>query len=196
MIDLVTIYPANTTAGSTINITVRSSDNLGVVEVTANGGASFTNNSGVWEGSIKAAPAVGTYDVVLKAKDAAGNEAQKTIKYSVVYRAGGVSITSTPKPLSIVQGSSGLLNVKLMSTANIDDTVEVTINTTGLSAKSAWFNRTYVSVQVPAGKTVLVPFFVTIPAGTASGFKTFKDYAKSRGFNLTSSDAGIINVKP
>lgn len=196
LIDLVTIYPGNTTAGSTINITVSSSDNLGVVELTANGGASFINKSGVWEGSIIAAPAVGTYGVVLRAKDAAGNEAQKTVKYSVVYRSGGVSITSTPKPLSIVQGFSGLLNVKLMSTANIDDTVEVTINTTGLSAKSAWFNRTYVSVQVPAGKTILVPFSVTIPAGTASGLKTFKDYAKSRGFNLTSSDAGIVNVKP
>lgn len=198
VIDSVKLYPGNTTAGSIINISVNASDNKGVVGVTVDG-ASFINNSGVWEGSIKAAPAVGTYDVFLRAKDAAGNAIERTVRYSVVNKVGGIAITSMPKPLSIVRGSSGQLNIKLISTANIDDHVWVNITTTGISASSAinlaWFNRTAVLVDVPSRATVYVPFRVTVPSDAVVGYKPFKNNARSLGFNATSVDTGMVNVR-
>jgi hypothetical protein len=198
-IDSVVVYPANTTAGSKVNIKVAASDNKEVTEVTADGHA-FTYSDGYWNGNITASSSIGTYNVQIRATDAAGNDAQTTVKYAVVNKVGGIAITSSPKPLSIVRGSSGQLNIKLISTANIDDRVWVNITTTGISATSAidmtWFNRTAVLVEVPSKATVYVPFGVTVPSGSGTGYKTFKNNAKSLGFNATSVDTGMVNVKP
>lgn len=198
LIESILLYPANTTAGATINISVSTSDNVGVAEVTANG-TPLVYSNGMWNGSITAASSVGSYTTTIKAMDGAGNTVERTKSYSVVNPVGGISVTSVPKPLVIAPGSYGVLNAKLISTANIDDTVEVTINTNGLASSYAinlgWFNRTNATVEVPAGQTVLVPFRISVPPGTLSGYKSFKNNAKSLGFSATSIDTGAVNVK-
>lgn len=198
VIESVVVYPANTTAGSKVDIKVAASDNKEVTGVTADGHA-FTYSDGSWNGNITASSSLGTYDVLIRAADAAGNDAQTSVKYTVVNKVGGIAITSIPKPLSIVRGSSGQLNIKLISTANIDDRVWVNITTTGISATSAinlaWFNRTAVLVEVPSKATVYVPFRVSVPADAGVGYKTFKNNAKSTWFNATSVDTGVVNVR-
>ncbi len=201
LIESITLYPANATAGADINVTVQASDNVGVIEVKADG-ISLIYLNGEWNhGSIKAPSTIGSYTVTIRANDSAGNSAEKTASYSVVNPVGGIAITSIPKPLviNLSISSSGLLNVKLISTANIDDIVELTINTNGISSTSAinlaWFNRTFVLVKVPAGKTVYVPFMVSVPAGTPSGYKAFKNNAKAISLSATSVDTGAVNVK-
>lgn len=88
-------------------------------------------------------PLPGKYPVLVRVKDAVGNFVDKTVYYSVVNRVGGIAVTSSPKPLSIAGGKSGVLNVKLISTANIDDSVDLTIDTNGIAPASAinltWF---------------------------------------------------------
>ena len=196
VIDLVTIYPANTTAGSTINITVRSSDNLGVVEVTANGGASFTNNSGVWEGSIKAASSIGNYTVLIKARDAAGNEVVSSTPYRVVMRQGGASVSVSPMSNNLLGGTSIVLNIKIKNTQNIDDTFKVHINVSDLppsyQANLAWFNWTQKVLDVKAGNEEIVPIMITVPAGV-SGTKAFR--AKANSAVLTSYAYGTGYLK-
>jgi hypothetical protein len=198
IIDSVDVYPVNTTAGSKVDIKVAALDNKEVTEVTADGIA-FTYSDGYWKGSITASSLLGTYNVLIKARDAAGNDVQTTVKYTVVNKVGGIAITSIPKPLTIVRGSSGQLNIKLISTANIDDRVWVNITTTGISAASAidltWFNRTAVLVEVPSKATVYVTFSVTVPSDAVVGYKTFKNNAKSLWFNATSVDTGLVNVR-
>lgn len=177
---------------------MKASDNTGVVKVTSNG-TIFKNSGGQWLGSINAASVIGKASVTINVTDAAGNTAQSSVDYNVVNRVGGISITSMPKPLTLYQCSSGILNVKLISTANIDDLVNVIINTNGISSASAinltWFNRTLVPVQVPSGRTVIVPLRVTIPGDAVIGYRMFKDNAKSLGFNATSVDTGVVNVR-
>ena len=139
----------------------------------------------------------GTYTATLTVTDSAGNSAETTFNYKIVNPAGGIAIASTPKPLMLSSGTSGVMNVKLVSSANFDDIVEVTLDTSDFPAMYAadlsWFNRTSVMVQVPAGQTVLVPFDVSIPPGVA-GYKVFKDSARSLGLDATSMDTGVVYV--
>ncbi|MBU4222890.1 MAG: carboxypeptidase regulatory-like domain-containing protein [Euryarchaeota archaeon] len=202
VIGTVESYPIIAYAGAVINVSAIVSDNNGVTSVTLNNIAIENLGGDVWAGSftVPASAAVGSYAVTLKALDAAGNSAQMQVNYSVVIKGGGVSISSSPKPLVVSPGSSGVVNIKLSSTATFDEVVNVTISTTGLSNASAvnlsWFNRTNVIVNVPKGKTVSIPFKVSVPSSTVSGYKAFKDSAKSLGLNSTSMETGSINVKP
>jgi hypothetical protein len=72
VIESITLYPANTTAGAKINVTVKASDNIGVIEVTADG-VSLTYSNGEWDnGSITAPSTIGSYTVTIWANDSAG----------------------------------------------------------------------------------------------------------------------------
>jgi hypothetical protein len=112
-IESVTLYPANTIAGSIINISVHASDNVGVVEVTADGNLlTYSSSSGLWNGSISASSSTGSYTVTIRAKDAANNIAETTASYNVVSPQGGVSVAVIPKISTVARGSSIVLNIK------------------------------------------------------------------------------------
>ncbi len=196
VIESVTLYPANTTAGSTINISVKASDNVGVAEVTANG-TPLTNISGLWKGSITAASSVGSYTVTVRANDSAGNSAERTANYSVVIPVGGLGTAILPKTSSAVAGSIKPLNIKVKSTENIDDVLHVYLTLEGIpasyQANLTWFNWTDMTVQVPAKGEILLPIEVAIPAGT-SGYKSFGVKVESIKWNSKAKDYGAIMV--
>jgi len=99
--------------------------------------------------------------------------------------------------LFISSNSSDIIYIKLISTANFDDMVEVTLDNNGIppayAANLSWFNRTTMLVRVPKGETILIPFEVSIPSGV-SGYKVFHDNAISQGLGTTSMDTGVIYV--
>ena len=70
--------------GETINVTVNATDNIGVVNVTADG-ASLSLDGGLWKGAITAPAAAGTYNVSVIARDEANNTATNdTVQYEVI----------------------------------------------------------------------------------------------------------------
>ncbi|RLI76781.1 hypothetical protein DRP04_12310, partial [Archaeoglobales archaeon] len=177
---------------SAIHVRVRATDNVGVVEVKADG-TSLTKTNEVWEGEITVPSTPGNYTLKITARDEAGNKAQAEVSYSVVTPTGSVAVTTEPKPL--VMNGSAILYIKLISTANFDDKVSVKITTEGIPAEYAadlsWFNTTAFEVVVKAGETKLLPVEITT---TAKGYHAFRTEAYSEGFNATSTDYGVIYV--
>ncbi len=196
VIESITLYPANTTASSTINISVRASDNVGVVEVTADG-SPLTYSDGLWSGSITASSSLGIYTVIIRARDAANNLAEATASYRVVLPQGGVSVAVIPKISTVTNGSSIVLNIKINNTANIDDLFHVYLNNSALSATSradlAWFNWTSKLVEIPARKEVTIPIRVEIPSGI-SGTKAFRVYVNSTTWRSSAYDTGGLKI--
>jgi hypothetical protein len=197
-IESVTFYPANTTAGSRINISVRASDNIGVVEVTADATLlTYSSTSGLWTGSITAASSVGSYTVTIKAKDAANSAAEATASYNVVSPQGGVSVAVIPKISTVTNGSSIVLNIKINNTANIDDIFLVYLNNSALPASSradlAWFNWTSTTIQLPSRTALTISIRVDISSGI-SGTKAFRVYANSITWRSTGYDTGGLKI--
>jgi uncharacterized repeat protein (TIGR01451 family) len=191
------LYPANTTSGSTINITVNATDNTGVTEVIA-GDIQLTEIDGVWQGSITAPSSIGSYSLLIKAKDAAGNTAETSVPYRVVQLSGGASIAVSPRSSSIVSGNSVTLNIKVKNTQNIDDTFKVRISVSELpatyQASISWFDWTEKVVSLRAGEEILVPMEVTVPDGTAAGRKLFRANVKSEKSSITGFDTGYLAI--
>jgi hypothetical protein len=181
VIESVTLYPANTTAGSTINISVTASDNVGVVEVAANG-TPLTYSDGLWNGSMIAASSVGNYTLLITAKDIAGNTAETSAPYRVLLREGGASVSVAPRANNVASGKTVLLNIKVKNTQNIDDVFRVHINVSELpsayQAYLAWFEWTENILDVRYGQEIIVPMNITIPGGV-SGTKVFRAKANS-----------------
>ena len=69
VIESVVLFPANTTAGATISLSINATDDIDVTEVTA-GDTLLTKKDGFWQGSITAPSSVGGYSLSIKAKDA------------------------------------------------------------------------------------------------------------------------------
>lgn len=198
VIESVVLFPANTIAGSTINVTVTAKDNIDVTGVTA-GDIQLAKTEGIWQGSITAPSSVGDYSLLITAKDAAGNTAETSAPYHVVLLSGGANIAVSPRSSSVVAGNNLPLNIKVKNTQNIDDTFTVRISVSELpalyQANLTWFDWTDQNVKLRAGEEVTIPIKVNIPAGTAPGYKLFRANIKSETSVITGFDTGYLMVK-
>ena len=198
VIQSVVLFPANTTAGSKINISANVMDNIGVVGVTA-GDIQFTKTDGIWNGSIIAPSSVGSYSLSINASDAAGNIAETSVPYRVVLLQGGPNIAVSPRSSSVVRGNNTTLAVKVKNIQNIDDTFKVRFSVSELpasyQANLTWFNWTEQNVNLRAGQEVIIPMKVNVPAETAKGSKLFRANVKAEISKLTGFDTGYLTVK-
>ncbi len=196
-IQSVVLFPANTTTGSTINVAVDATDNIDVTEVIA-GETRLTETDDVWQGSITAPSSIGSYSLLITAKDAAGNVAEASVPYSVVQLSGGANIAVSPRSSSIVVGNSVTLNIKVKNTQNIDDTFKVNISVSELPATNQanidWFSWTEQGVKLRAGEEILLPLEVEVPDGTALGLKLFRANVNSETSVVTGFDTGYLKV--
>lgn len=72
-IQSVVLFPVNTIAGSTINVTINATDNVGVISVKANDIQLSNQGGSIWNGDFTALE--GTHSVNVSAVDGAGNVA-------------------------------------------------------------------------------------------------------------------------
>ncbi|AKB69090.1 NosD domain-containing protein [Methanosarcina mazei] len=197
VIDSVVLFPANTTSGSTITISVNATDNVEVTEVTA-GDIQLTKTDGRWKGSIIASSSVGSYSLQITAKDAAGNTAVTSTPYNVVQLSGGANIAVSPRSSSVAAGNTVSLSIKVKNTQNIDDMFKVHIIVselpTSYQADLSWFDWTETAVSLKAGEEVLIPVEVTVPDGTAAGRKLFRTNVNSETSSITVFDTGYIVI--
>ncbi|WP_156161174.1 DUF3344 domain-containing protein, partial [Methanosarcina sp. 2.H.T.1A.6] len=197
VIESVVLFPANTTAGATINFSVNATDNVEVTKVTA-GEVQLNNTDGIWKGSITAPSALGDYSLQITAKDAAGNTANTSVPYRVVQLSGGANIAASPRASSVAAGNNVSLTIKVKNTQNIDDTFIVKISVSELpvsyQADLFWFDWTEKSVTLKAGEEVLIPVKVTVPEETAAGRKFFRANVKSETSSISGFDTGYLVI--
>ena len=197
VIESVVLFPANTTAGSTISISANITDNIGVTEVVA-GQVQLKNTDGTWQGSITAPSSVGDYSLKITAKDAAGNTAETSVPYHVVQLSGGANIAVSPRASSVAAGNTVSISIKVKNTQNIDDTFKVRISVSELPASYqadlSWLNWTEKVVTLKAGEEALVPMEVTVPDGTAAGRKLFRANVNSETSSITGFDTGYLVI--
>ncbi|HWQ49211.1 MAG TPA: hypothetical protein VN414_09750, partial [Methanosarcina sp.] len=196
-IQLVTLFPANTTAGSKIDISANIKDNAGVTKVMA-GDAQLISIGGSWQGNITAPSSPGKYSLSIKANDAAGNTVDTSIPYNVVRRQGGVKVEVLPKVSKVVAGKSTTVIVKVKNTQNIDDTFKVRVNVNGLPAfyraDTSWFNWAEKTVNLRAKQEILIPIEVKVPSGTVTILKVFRTNVNSEKFSVHGSDNGYLVI--
>ncbi|WP_455709795.1 outer membrane protein assembly factor BamB family protein [Methanosarcina mazei] len=197
VIDSVVLFPASTTAGSTISISANITDSIGVTEVVA-GQVQLKNTDGTWQGNITAPSSVGDYFLKITAKDAAGNTAETSVPYRVVQLSGGANIAVSPRSSSVAAGNTVSLSIKVKNTQNIDDTFKVRISVSELPASYqadlSWLNWTEKVVTLKAGEETLVPMEVTVPDGTAAGRKLFRTNVNSETSSITGFDTGYLVI--
>ncbi|MDI9395488.1 MAG: hypothetical protein QM426_08780, partial [Euryarchaeota archaeon] len=198
VIESVVLFPANTTAGATINISVNATDDTEVSEVTA-GDVKLNNTNGTWKGSITAPALLGSYSLSINATDAAGNTANTSVPYRVVQLSGGANIAVSPRASTVTAGNTVSLNLKVKNTQNIDDTFTVRISVSELPAayraELAWFDWTEKTITLKAGEEVLLPLKVTVPEGTNAGRKLFRANVKSETSSIRGFDTGYLTIK-
>jgi hypothetical protein len=196
-IQSVTLFPANTTAGSKIDISANITDDVGVAEVTA-GDIQMTNINGNWRGNITAPSSPGKYSLSIKANDAAGNTVDTSVPYNVVRRQGSVNAAVLPTVSKVAGGESTTVAIKVKNTQNIDDTFKVRVSVNGLPAfyraGTSWFNWTEKTVNLGAKQEVLIPIEMKVPVGTVTGLKTFKASVNSEKFSVHGSGKGYLVI--
>ena len=197
VIQSVVLYPANTTAGSKINITVNATDNIGVVGVTADN-APLVNINGIWQGTITAPSKIGSYSLLINASDAADNVGKTSVPYKVVQLQGGASIAVSPRSNNVVAGNKVTLAIKVKNTQNIDDTFKVRISVSELpvsyQGNLTWFNWTDNVVSLRAGQEIQVPMEVNIPAGATKGRKLFRANVLAGTSKISGFDTGYLVI--
>jgi len=197
VIESFVLFPANTTAGATINFSVNATDNVEVTEVTA-GDIKLNNTDGIWKGNVTAPSALGDYSLSINATDAAGNTVNTSVPYRVVQLSGGANIAVSPRSSSVAAGNNGSLAIKVKNTQNIDDTFNVKISVSELPASYqadlSWFDWTEKTITLKAGEEVLVPVKVTVPEGSAVGRKLFRANVKSETSSITGFDTGYLTI--
>jgi len=200
VIQSVVLFPANITAGSSINISVNVTDETDVTEVKVGGIIQLTKTDGIWQGIIEtpSSNSVGNYPLQITANDAAGNIAETSVPYHVVKLTGGANIAVSPRSNSITAGNTASLSIKVKNTQNIDDTFKVRINVSELPASYradfSWFNWTEKVVSLRTGEEVLIPMEVTVPDGTAAGRKLFRAKVNSEKSSITGFDTGYLVI--
>lgn len=198
VIQSVVLYPANTTTGSTINVTVTATDNIDVTGVTADD-IQLIKTDGIWQGSITAPSSVGDYSLLITAKDATGNTAETTTNYKVVTPTGSLGVGISPKTTTApTSGKTIDYTVKIKSIQNFDDIVRVNVTMDGLPASyqisSDWFEWNNQTINIPSNSTVSLPLKLTIPPGQAAGRKAFKVRANSTLWITSAYDSGVITI--
>lgn len=198
VIESITLYPVNATAGATINISVRASDDRGVVDVTANGNSLMASN-GFWNGSITAPSTIGSYAVTIRASDAATNFAEGTADYKVVAPTGSLGVGVAPKITTVsTTGATIDYTIKIKSIQNFDDIVSVNITMDGFPVSYqmplGWFEWNDQTINIAANSTVSLPLRLTLPPGQTAGRKAFKVRANSTRWITTAFDSGVITI--
>ncbi|AKB28435.1 hypothetical protein MSSIT_1716 [Methanosarcina siciliae T4/M] len=198
VIESVVLFPATTTAGSTINVTVDATDNIEVTEVTA-GDVQLAKTDNIWQGSITAPSSIGDYSMLITAKDAAGNAVEITENYKVVAPTGSLGVGISPKVTTAsTSGTTIDYTVNIKSIQNFDDIVSIDVIMGGLPASyqisSDWFEWNNQTVNVPANSTVSLPLKLTIPPGQAASRKAFKVRANSTLWITSAYDTGVIAI--
>jgi PKD repeat protein len=197
VIDSIVLFPANATAGSSITISVNATDDKEVTKVTA-GDMKLEKTDGVWQGSITAPSAVGSYALQINASDAAGNVAETTASYNVVQLSGSSSIAVSPKISNVAAGSNISPAIVVKNAQSVDDTFKVWISVSELPAASqanlTWFDWTEQNTKIRAGEEVSIPVKADIPAGTAAGLKLFRVNVKSETAGTTGFYTGYLKI--
>jgi PKD repeat protein len=198
VIQSVVLFPANTTAGSKINITVNATDNVGVAEVKADNISLIKENDGLWRGNITAPSTRGDYSLLVKANDISGNAAVTSAPYHVVQLSGSASIAASPKISSVTAGSNVSPAIIVKNSQNTDDTFKVWVSVSELPASSqanlTWFGWTEKSIKLRAGEEITLPVKVDVPAGTAAGRKLFRINVKSETTGISGFNTGYLTI--
>jgi len=190
-----TIFPANTTPQSIIDINVSISNNDGV-EVKADN-ILLTNNNGFWIGSKTAPSSIGNYILNITAKDVVGNNYQTNIPYKVLNRQGGASISIIPRTNNVMSGNSVTPIIKVKNTQNIDDKFRTYISIDGIPVANqpslGWFGWTEKFIYIRAGQEISIPIIISVPSGI-SGTKTFRARLDSTILTKVYSDTGSLRI--
>ncbi len=197
VINSVDLFPASTTPGNTVDVSVDVTGKVGVIEVTA-GDVSLAKKDGIWKGSIPAPDDLGDYSLLITARDAVGNIAETSVPYHVVRVEGGADITVSPRASDVVAGNSVSTGIKVKNTQNIDDVFKIRINVDGVPASYladlSGFSWTETDVQLRAGEERTFPLEVEVPAGTAPGYRLFKANVDSETSAVYGFDTGYLIV--
>ena len=181
---------------SSFHVTVEATDNVGVTAVTADG-VTLTKTGSRWEGDIfipEGTPE-GEYTLTITAKDEAGNTAESSVNYSVVFPQGGFTVAIDPMMSSASAGDVKVYQIKIISNENFDDKLHVYISDEGIpdAYKANFsFNWTDKTIYLKSGETVELSLEVTIPQ--ASGYKMFRVYADSMRFRTSGYCTGIVLI--
>jgi len=181
---------------SSFHVTVEATDNVGVTSVTADG-TPLTETGSTWEGDIfipEGTPE-GEYTLTITAQDEAGNTAESSVNYSVVFPQGGFAVAIDPMMSSASAGDVKVYQIKIISNENFDDKLHVYISDEGIPdayRADFEFNWTDKTVYMMSGDTVELSLEVTIPS--ASGYKMFRVYADSMRFRTYSYGTGIVLI--
>jgi len=181
---------------SSFHVTVEATDNVGVTSVTADGVA-LTKTGSTWEGDIfipEGTPE-GEYTLTITAQDEAGNTAESSVNYTVVFPQGGFAVAIDPMMSSASGGDVKVYQIKIISNENFDDKIHVYISDEGIpdAYKANFsFNWTDKTIYLKSGETVELSLEVTIPQ--ASGYKMFRVYADSMRFRTSGYCTGIVLI--
>ena len=181
---------------SSFHVTVEATDNVGIASVTADG-VTLTKTGNTWEGDIfipEGTPE-GEYTLTITAQDEAGNTAESSVNYSVVFPQGGFTVAIDPMMSSASAGDVKVYQIKIISNENFDDKLHVYISDEGIpdAYKANFsFNWTDKTIYLKSGETVELSLEVTIPQ--ASGYKMFRVYADSMRFRTYGYCTGIVLI--
>jgi len=181
---------------ASFHVTVEATDNVGVTSVTADGVA-LTKTGSRWEGDIfipEGTPE-GEYTLTITAQDEAGNTAESSVNYTVVFPQGGFAVAIDPMMSSASAGDVKVYQIKIISNENFDDKIHVYISDEGIpdAYKANFsFNWTDKTIYLKSGETVELSLEVTIPQ--ASGYKMFRVYADSMRFRTSGYCTGIVLI--
>ena len=181
---------------SSFHVTVEATDNVGVTAVTADG-VTLTKTGSRWEGDIfipEGTPE-GEYTLTITAKDEAGNTAESSVNYSVVFPQGGFTVAIDPMMSSASAGDVKVYQIKIISNENFDDKIHVYISDEEIpdAYKANFsFNWTDRTIYLKSGETVELSLEVTI--SQASGYKMFRVYADSMRFRTSGYCTGIVLI--
>ena len=181
---------------SSFHVTVEATDNIGVVSVKADG-IPLNETGSRWEGDIfipEGTPK-GEYTLTITAQDEAGNTAESSVNYSVVFPQGGFAVAVDPMMSFANVGDVKVYQIKIISNENFDDRLHVYISDEGIPdayRADFEFNRTDKTVYMMSGDTVELSLEVTIPS--ASGYRMFRVYADSMRFRTSGYCTGIVLI--
>ena len=181
---------------ASFHVTVEATDNVGVTSVTADGVA-LTKTGSTWEGDIfipEGTPE-GEYKLTITAQDEAGNTAESSVNYTVVFPQGGFAVAIDPMMSSASAGDVKVYQIKIISNENFDDKLHVYISDEGIPdvyKADFSFNWTDKTIYLKSGETVELSLEVTI--SQASGYKMFRVYADSMRFRTSGYCTGIVLI--
>lgn len=198
VINSVDLFPARTTPGAAINVSVDVVGEAEVIEVAVGDVLLVKKTDGIWQGSIIAPSSPGDYSLSIAASDAAGSTAETSVPYHVVLCKGGVDISISPGVSFASSGNTVSLTLKVKNTQNIDDIFNVRINTDrlreSLCADLSGFSWTENEVKLRAGEEKIFPLEVRVPVGASRGLKFFRANVDSEMSAVYGFDKGLLIV--